>query len=474
MRTATMTRAPIPGLARIADATGDRQFAIALARGLEVLRAFGPADRSLTNRELCDRTGLPKATVSRMTHTLTLLGYLSAMLMWTGWAAYAFKFNEISLHLPMAEIEGSRRPMNLLFIQGSVGICVAVLAYFVLDKDTKCNAFRWLQRVLQRDLRHAPAYRLLAEAYDRLGERERAGRVLSALALLGYADPVGPGAPPSFHRPNPRRGTITDEVHRAKVALPALASPYMDLVQAIGDQLSQAFPPPWPLADRGDDGTPASRVADAGTKLLLSEAQRLHNCPDVEFLVAPQVPGSVLTLESYRGRPTVILEAGLLERADSERRFLLGRALEPLRGGYAVLVRLRAAEQREVERLLTNLLRPESERDATAHDFVRNLPRKSYRVVEKLTGTVPRLTAAAFFSALPLCADRAGLLSCDDVTAAARMMARLQGEELALVDSLFGGAVLLGQVLGGTDLVRYFLSDAYHEVRGTLRDASPL
>jgi DNA-binding IclR family transcriptional regulator len=70
-------RAPVPGLARIADATGDRQFAIALARGLEVLRAFGPGDRALSNRELCDRTGLPKATVSRMTHTLTLLGYLS-------------------------------------------------------------------------------------------------------------------------------------------------------------------------------------------------------------------------------------------------------------------------------------------------------------------------------------------------------------------------------------------------------------
>ena len=39
-------RAPVPGLARIADATGDRQFAIALARGLEVLRAFGPGDRA--------------------------------------------------------------------------------------------------------------------------------------------------------------------------------------------------------------------------------------------------------------------------------------------------------------------------------------------------------------------------------------------------------------------------------------------
>jgi DNA-binding IclR family transcriptional regulator len=70
-------RATLPGLARIEDAVGDRQFAIALARGLEVLRAFTAADRSLSNRELCDRTGLPKATVSRLTHTLTLLGYLS-------------------------------------------------------------------------------------------------------------------------------------------------------------------------------------------------------------------------------------------------------------------------------------------------------------------------------------------------------------------------------------------------------------
>ncbi|MCP5328806.1 MAG: hypothetical protein R3E75_11105 [Steroidobacteraceae bacterium] len=92
------------------------------------------------------------AVRSKRESTGTVLGYLSAMLMWTGWAAYAFKFNEISLQLPMAEIDGSRRPMNLLFIQGSIGICIAVLLYFVFDKDTKCNAFRWLQRVLRLNL----------------------------------------------------------------------------------------------------------------------------------------------------------------------------------------------------------------------------------------------------------------------------------------------------------------------------------
>ena len=54
----------------------DRQFVTALARGLEVLRAFQPGDGPLGNQELAERTGLPKPTVSRITHTLTTLGYL--------------------------------------------------------------------------------------------------------------------------------------------------------------------------------------------------------------------------------------------------------------------------------------------------------------------------------------------------------------------------------------------------------------
>ncbi|HYF55039.1 MAG TPA: IclR family transcriptional regulator, partial [Salinarimonas sp.] len=53
----------------------DRNFVTALARGLEVLRAFDSA-RLLGNGEIAARTGLPKATVSRLTYTLTRLGYL--------------------------------------------------------------------------------------------------------------------------------------------------------------------------------------------------------------------------------------------------------------------------------------------------------------------------------------------------------------------------------------------------------------
>ena len=55
----------------------DRKFITALARGLDVLRAFHPNDGLLGNQEIAARTGLPKPTVSRLTYTLTRLGYLA-------------------------------------------------------------------------------------------------------------------------------------------------------------------------------------------------------------------------------------------------------------------------------------------------------------------------------------------------------------------------------------------------------------
>lgn len=58
------------------DAHGDRQFATTLQRGLQVLACFSAAAPILTNKEIAERTGLPRPTVSRLTYTLTLLGYL--------------------------------------------------------------------------------------------------------------------------------------------------------------------------------------------------------------------------------------------------------------------------------------------------------------------------------------------------------------------------------------------------------------
>ncbi len=54
----------------------DRRFVTALARGLEILDCFKADEQALGNSQIAERTGLPKATVSRLTYTLTELGYL--------------------------------------------------------------------------------------------------------------------------------------------------------------------------------------------------------------------------------------------------------------------------------------------------------------------------------------------------------------------------------------------------------------
>lgn len=64
------------GIDSPADEGKDRQFVTSLARGLEVLRCFRPRDRHLGNQDIAERTGLPKPTVSRLTYTLTCMGYL--------------------------------------------------------------------------------------------------------------------------------------------------------------------------------------------------------------------------------------------------------------------------------------------------------------------------------------------------------------------------------------------------------------
>ena len=61
---------------RLQDQGLDRKFITALARGLEVLRAFQSCIGPMSNKDLSQATGVPKPTITRLTYTLMKLGYL--------------------------------------------------------------------------------------------------------------------------------------------------------------------------------------------------------------------------------------------------------------------------------------------------------------------------------------------------------------------------------------------------------------
>ncbi len=71
--------APLEGIDPADEGGGpkdDRHFVTALARGLDVLACFGRGGTFLANHDIAERCKLPRSTVSRLTYTLTKLGYL--------------------------------------------------------------------------------------------------------------------------------------------------------------------------------------------------------------------------------------------------------------------------------------------------------------------------------------------------------------------------------------------------------------
>lgn len=54
----------------------DPAFSTTIAHGFAILRCFSMAEPTLSNKELAERTGLSKATISRLTYTLTARGML--------------------------------------------------------------------------------------------------------------------------------------------------------------------------------------------------------------------------------------------------------------------------------------------------------------------------------------------------------------------------------------------------------------
>ncbi len=273
-----------------------------------------------------------------------------------------------------------------------------------------------LMTVLASDLKHGPAYRLLLLVYQKAGELDRASRVATMLSLLGYGDTV--------ERPPPRgpvkRGTLSDELRQSRLLPPPVLGVLTEALQAVREQLDALYPVPMV-----GSAVPAAQLPDPAFKVSVVDVQRLYGVtPDV--FVSDTVPGGVLLVDLPR--PMVFIEQPLIDLPDAERRFILGRAFEPLRGGYSLVTRLQPPQRAELAQMLEQLVKPESERDPQAQEFVRSLPRKSQKAIEKLQGQSAGASGAGWYAALVLAADRAGLLACDDVGAAARVLARLSGE----------------------------------------------
>jgi hypothetical protein len=82
----------------------------------------------------------------------TWLGFWAGTFLWTGWIEFSFVWSGNYLNVP--DLMDPNVPGEIatkaeyLVMMSSIGIMGATLAYFLINKETKCNFFLWFQRNL--------------------------------------------------------------------------------------------------------------------------------------------------------------------------------------------------------------------------------------------------------------------------------------------------------------------------------------
>jgi DNA-binding IclR family transcriptional regulator len=213
----------------------DRRYVTALARGLDVLACFKFGERWLTHQEITRRTGLPKATVSRLTFTLASLGYLvhrperGAYALGSGGLALGYRVlsttevAEVARHV-MAELAdysraavslGNRHLLSMVYVahcrgQGRLTLGLDVGARLPIDTTSMGRALLCALEPTQREelcrqLKKANAEGWAARAkaidravadYRRLGFATSQGEWEPDISAVGVALVVGDGKEP--------------------------------------------------------------------------------------------------------------------------------------------------------------------------------------------------------------------------------------------------------------------------------------
>jgi hypothetical protein len=235
---------------------------------------------------------------------------------------------------------------------------------------------------------------------------------------------------------------------------PAAREPLGEVFATLAEELTSIVAPP----SLGENLQPA--LGNARIMKLASEITALFEI-DAEIFLGEKVPG--LAAVTAFPRKLLVIDRALLDESDAALRFLLGYAFEAIRGGYALLLQVGARQRRELAMLLRSLLSADGELPGPARELVERAGSVAESVIERHAGARD-VDPGAWSDGMLALAKRAGLVASDDFAAAMWMVARLAGETLASHDQM----VALGAVLGGSDLVRFYLSDDYQHLRDLL------
>lgn len=442
-------------LGLIRDRHGDGRGATSqFRRAHEYDPSYAPSALALARRaaESGDQSGAERLLIDSAHVAIKRDGKLAAVPLQRGLARMMLK---------AGERDGAIQAYRGILEVGPAADDRCALAEIYAESDLP-RAVREVKKVLARDLRHGPAYRLLASYYKRAGEPQRAARVVVAMDMMGYAEEEDrePESELTSVIRTPLRRRL-EKRHRDLLITEHARTPMGEVFSAIADDLAIRFAPPAlppGLVPYTEVDAPAFQMAVADMAHLFGVS------PDV--VVGDGVPNGALV--AVHPRAIVAIDRTLISATDPARRFLLGWAFDAIRGRYALLLSLGQKQRTELGKLLNSLLLLDEARPPATKAFFNSLTRSAGELIEQHAGTPPA-DPESWMDGMLATARRAGLFACDDFAAATWMLAKLGGDSIGGAN----GTAALGPVIAGEDLIRFYLSDEYNELRRRLTRVSP-
>jgi tetratricopeptide (TPR) repeat protein len=353
--------------------------------------------------------------------------------------------------------------------EGRIEDRIALAEVYARERDGIPRATDELWQVLEGDGFNPHVLRLLADLYERLEDQYRTLQVLQVMEMLGWASRAERDQAASLRRIYAYKPVrAIDEGLRQHMVSSSLDPFIQQLWRVIKEPIERLFPLEPELSPE-----PVSKVQSPDFRQLVERCVHFFGV-ECSVAVSDDVPGGALADTAGSGK--VIVDRLFIDRPFTEVAFVLGRNLEYFRSGNALLSRLAFDDRRLLGELVTGLMQPPDQQNDLAQEFRKGLSRRRLKQLDSLADSYQDHVEGGgelnspyrWFSSIDRTANQAGLVACDDITAAMRMAAQLSGEELAVGSK---GEVAVQLIVDGPELVKYFLSEDYVRLRRKLAQA---
>lgn len=343
--------------------------------------------------------------------------------------------------------------------------------------ETYPQAIEAQRRLLSLDPFRIDSYHELHRMFERLGQHDRA---FVAAEILVFLQAQTPEEYVYFQENKIYVAQMSEDVltaaeHGRWVVHPDERGPLRTLLELLGPEMGRAYPGDLERHDLKRENKLGPKM-QSPVRALADELTAMLEVPPYDLYIgAPD--GLAVHTENERP-PALIVGGRFAKRVPiKNQRFLLGRALERVKGGHLLMD---AANDRDLEALVWSVIKlghpmhkvpvDPSSLDSAQRRFAKAISSKTRRVLEDIAAQlpvhhvdIPRHRQAAQFTA-----NRAGLLASNDIETAIRILAKSRSGAQTVFRTAEEASKVLGQLPEVCDLLTYAVSDEYFDARAKL------